>query len=76
MCNSKRYEFAFDVDDLQQPFPAPTLILVDRQDAAVGYRDQWRLIENYPRGTTAILDRAGHGLEVEQQALFRALVSE
>jgi pimeloyl-ACP methyl ester carboxylesterase len=47
-----------------------------RQDAAVGYRDQWRLIENYPRGTMAILDRAGHGLAVEQQALFRALVGE
>jgi len=71
-----RYGLSFGVDDLQQPFPAPTLILLGRQDAAVGYRDQWRLVENYPRGTMAILDRAGHGLVVEQQTLFRALVSE
>jgi pimeloyl-ACP methyl ester carboxylesterase len=71
-----RYGLSFGVDDLQRPFPAPTLILLGRQDAAVGYRDQWRLVENYPRGTMAILDRAGHGLAIEQQTLFRALVSE
>ncbi len=74
--DAARYGFSFDVDALQQPFPAPALTLLGRQDAAVGYRDQWRLIENYPRGTLVILDRAGHGLEVEQQALFRALVGE
>jgi pimeloyl-ACP methyl ester carboxylesterase len=74
--DATRYGFSFNVDELQQPFPAPTLILMGRQDAAVGYRDQWRLIENYPRGTFVVLDRAGHGLEVEQQVLFRALVGE
>ncbi len=74
--DAARYGFSFDVDALEQPFAAPALILMGRQDSAVGYRDQWRLVQNYPRGTVAILDRAGHGLEVEQQELFRVLVSE
>jgi hypothetical protein len=33
-------------------------------------------LENYPRGTFVVLDRAGHGLGVEQEDLFRALVGE
>jgi pimeloyl-ACP methyl ester carboxylesterase len=54
----------------------PALILLGRQDAVVGYRDAWRIIENYPRATFAILDRTGHFLTVEQQALYSTLVNE
>ena len=68
--------FSFDVDALSGPFPAPTLILTGRQDSECGYRDAWRILENYPRGTFAVLDRAGHLLSWEQRALFRAMVSE
>jgi hypothetical protein len=42
----------------------------------VGYRDAWGILENYPRGTFVSLDPAGHFLEIEQQDLFRVLVSE
>jgi pimeloyl-ACP methyl ester carboxylesterase len=70
------YVLSFDVDDLPQPFPGPTLILAGRQDADVGYRDVWRLLDSYPRATVAILDRAGHYLPVEQKRLFRILVAE
>ena len=56
--------------------PQPALILAGRQDATVGYLDALKLTENYPRGTFAILDRAGHGLEVEQETLFNSLVEE
>ncbi|HTX43305.1 MAG TPA: alpha/beta hydrolase, partial [Methanocella sp.] len=61
------YECSFDVDGLERPFDRPALILAGRQDASVGYKDTERLIDNYSRGTFAILDRAGHGLEVEQE---------
>ena len=71
-----RWAISFDVDDLPEPLRSPVLIVTGRQDAAVGYRDAWRIVENFPRGTFAVLDRAGHGLEVEQMGLFRALVSE
>jgi pimeloyl-ACP methyl ester carboxylesterase len=69
-------EFSFDVDKPGEPFPAPALIVTGRQDSLCGYRDAWILLDNYPRATFAVLDRAGHGVSNEQQALFRALVSE
>jgi pimeloyl-ACP methyl ester carboxylesterase len=69
------YPLSFDVD-AAPPFEKPTLILVGRQDAMVGYRDAWKILENYPRGTFAVLDRAGHNLQIEQETLFNALVNE
>ena len=72
----ENYAFSFDVDDLAEPFGGPTLMLMGRQDSVCGYRDAWDLIEAYPRATFAVLDRAGHGLSVEQRGLFSALVDE
>ncbi|HEV8166618.1 MAG TPA: alpha/beta hydrolase [Actinomycetota bacterium] len=54
----------------------PTLILVGRQDATVGYAGAWRLLEHYPRATFAVLDRAGHALPHEQPGLLAALLGE
>ena len=71
-----RYGFSFDVDALPHPFAGPTAIIAGRQDSAVGYRDAWRIVEEYPRATFVILDRSGHMLTVEQEGLFRALVNE
>lgn len=71
-----RYGFSFDADLLAQPFMAPTLIVTGRQDTIVGYRDAWRVVENYPRATFAVLDRADHGLPIDQDALYRALVND
>ena len=68
--------FSFDVDAPSEPFREPTLILVGRQDSGSGYRDAWKILENYPRATFAVLDRAGHRLQMEQETLFNALVNE
>ncbi|MGZ4911486.1 MAG: alpha/beta fold hydrolase [Halobacteriota archaeon] len=73
---NRGYSFSFEVDQLPHPFDRPSLILVGRQDASVGYRDSLKLASEYSRGTVAILDRAGHGLEVEQETVFNCLVSE
>jgi pimeloyl-ACP methyl ester carboxylesterase len=73
---SQGYAFSFDVDGPAVHFEKPTLILVGRQDAIVGYRDAWTIIESYPRATFAVLDRAGHNLPIEQERLFAALVEE
>lgn len=70
------YSLSFDVDQLEHPFERPSLILSGRQDTSVGYRDSLRISENFSRGTFAILDRAGHGLEVEQENVFNCLVDE
>lgn len=73
---TERYAFSFDVDTLLGVFEKPSLILVGRQDSSVGYRDAWTILENYPRGAFAVLDRAGHNLQIEQEKLFNALVNE
>lgn len=71
-----RYGFSFDVDNLPEPLNAPTLILAGRQDDSVGYRDAWAILENFPRASFVVLDRAGHGLAIEQEELFNTLVHE
>ena len=70
------YEFSFDVDELPHPFHSPALVLTGRQDSVVGFADARRIVDNLPRGTFAILDRAGHNLQFEQVGLFDALVGE
>lgn len=57
-------------------YTKPTLIVTGRQDATVGYADQWSLIDHYPRATFAVLDRAGHALLIEQPTLLNALLAE
>lgn len=73
-----RGEFSFEVDTPPEPYDNPTLIVMGRQDSYVGYRESWSLMENYPRATFAVLDRAGHflGRPGEQDQLFVALVNE
>jgi pimeloyl-ACP methyl ester carboxylesterase len=68
--------FSFDVDTLPAPFDGPTLILTARQDAICGYRDAWDLLDNYPRATFAVLDGAGHFINIEQDRLCQALLGE
>lgn len=58
------------------PFGRPTLILTGRQDSIVGYVDQFALLKHYPRATFAVLDVAGHNLQIEQPGLFKALMHE
>jgi pimeloyl-ACP methyl ester carboxylesterase len=70
------YQFSFDPDNLQEPCTAPALIVTGRQDSNCGYRGTWGLLDNFPRATFALLDRAGHAVTLEQKALYRALVSE
>jgi len=72
----KNYAFSFDIARLPEPFTKPALFLHGRQDSVCGYRDAWKLIENYPRATYAVLDRAGHSLQMEQPALYEALTNE
>ncbi|HML50971.1 MAG TPA: alpha/beta hydrolase [Propionicimonas sp.] len=60
----------------QEPFLGPSVTLVGRQDIAVGYQDQWRLLTRYPRMSLAALDTAGHNVQIEQPQLFEALMVE
>lgn len=70
------YAFSFDVDGLKDKFEKPTVFILGKQDISVGYKDVWNILDNYPRGTFVVLDRAGHNLQLEQVGLFTSLVNE
>jgi pimeloyl-ACP methyl ester carboxylesterase len=57
-------------------YPGPALVITGRQDAMCGYADAWRFTEQFPRATYAVLDRAGHALQIEQATLLQAHVAE
>jgi len=73
---NENYQFSFDLDATDNIFHKPTLVLLGRFDTEVGYRDALKVIENYPRATYAILDKAGHSLSWEQSELFATLVKD
>ena len=70
------YSLSFDVDKLNKKVDKPALILLGKQDDCVGYKDAWSILENFPRATFAILDRAGHCLQIEQEKLFNSLIND
>ncbi|WP_160037233.1 alpha/beta fold hydrolase [Paenibacillus sp. An7] len=70
----RNYVFSTNKDGLV--FDKPTVFTLGRQDAVVGYIDALRIIENYPRATFAVLDRAGHNLQIEQAVLFESLIRD
>ena len=72
----ERYVGTFPLEGDVPAFDRPTLVVVGRQDSTTGYRDQWPLLEHYPRATFAVLDRGGHHVHLEQPALFTALTHE
>ena len=71
----EKYAFSFDVDALAEPFPGPSLLIMGRQDSVAGFRDAWNIIENYPRASYVVLDRAGHPLE-DSARLVKVLMGE
>jgi pimeloyl-ACP methyl ester carboxylesterase len=71
----QRWSLTDDPED-GPAFTRPVLILTGRQDATAGHADQFALLPHYPHATFAVLDVAGHNLQLEQPALFGALLEE
>ena len=71
----ENYSFSFNVDEEIKMinFSKPSLFITGRQDNTVGYYDLYNLLEDYPRATFAILDTAGHNLQIEQEEVFNSL---
>ncbi|WP_163853218.1 alpha/beta fold hydrolase [Paenibacillus elgii] len=65
------YHFQCDPIPEDSRFPQPTLFLLGRQDAICGYRDHLAVLESFPRATFAVLDGAGHLLQIEQRKLVQ-----
>jgi pimeloyl-ACP methyl ester carboxylesterase len=68
----------YPLRDEQSAFPygGPVSIITGRQDAIVGFADQFRRLACYPAGSYTVLDRAGHYLPFEQPIAFATLVGE
>lgn len=58
-------DLKYNFDDLEQPFLKPALIVAGKQDTAVGYKDLYDLLDNYPRATLSILDNGKHDIQIE-----------
>jgi pimeloyl-ACP methyl ester carboxylesterase len=72
----KNRPFSFDLEAGAKIFSKPSLLLAGRQDTAVGYHDAWSIVDKYPRMTFAVLDKASHDLEIEQEKVFNVLINE
>ncbi|WP_232695532.1 alpha/beta fold hydrolase [Brevibacillus daliensis] len=70
----KYYAFTFQLEDDAIPFEKPVAIITGRQDSVAGYQNQWSVIEKYPRATFAVLDEAGHLLQIEKEKVVQALI--
>lgn len=57
-------------------YDKPALFLTGRQDNVTGYEDVYALLPHYPCASFAVLDTAGHNLQIEQPVLFNALMGE
>lgn len=70
------YSFVVDVDKVikDMDYDKPSLIMTGRQDTIVGYKDQWHLVDIFPRASFAVLDATDHSLQIEAPKIFTALV--
>lgn len=64
------YGFTFEYTLKNTEFHKPVTILTGRQDHAVGYSDAYEILCSFPRATFAVLDCAGHNLQIENESLF------
>jgi pimeloyl-ACP methyl ester carboxylesterase len=71
-----RANWALSTPPEARVYERPALIVAGRQDSVTGYAEQYTLLPHYPRATYAVLDVAGHNLQLEQPGLFAALVNE
>lgn len=70
------YEFSSNSFDEMSSFDKPSLFIMGRQDSVVGYKDAWNILDKFPRTTFAVVDKAGHNLQIEQKILFDSLVKD
>lgn len=70
------YSHEFEAKIRMMEFGKPTCILTGRQDQAVGYLDAFEMLNRFPRATFAVLDCAGHNLQMENEPVFHQMVQD
>ncbi len=69
----RKLAYSFELNDLEYPFNKSALIISGRQDSVVGYNSSLALSKEFPRATVAVVDNAGHALQIEQPEIFNFL---
>ena len=54
----------------------PALIILGKQDSICGYKDHFFLLEKFSNATFAILDGAGHMLQIEKRKVVQGLIKD
>ncbi len=57
-------------------FDKPSTFILGKQDAVVGYKDAFQILDRYQKASYNVLEQAGHYLQIEQADLFQKLVNE
>lgn len=50
------------------------LFVLGKQDSICGYKDHYALLDKFPNATFAVLDQAGHMLQIEKRELVQSLL--
>ena len=69
------YELPHPPEERLQGYQGSLMVITARQDAVVGFADQWQMVQHYPHATFVALDRAGHNVQIEQPGLVCDLIA-
>jgi pimeloyl-ACP methyl ester carboxylesterase len=72
----KGYFFKEEPFHNMEKLEQPTLILLGKQDSICGYEDHYALLEKFQHATLAVLDQAGHMLQIEKRDVVQSMVKE
>lgn len=72
---NSEYILPTNPDEYLDNYRKPVLIVTGKQDAIVGYKDQWDLARTFLHSTYAALDCAGHNVHLDQPHQVRALLT-
>ena len=71
------YSFSTNIDKkIKNKFNKPSLFMAGKQDSITGYKQLIGISENYSRGTVAIIDGAGHNIQIEKPKIFEMLIKD
>jgi pimeloyl-ACP methyl ester carboxylesterase len=73
---TKRYFLSEEPLHDVKSLPHSALFLLGKQDYICGYKDHQHLAEKFPNSTFAVLDRAGHMLQIEKREVVQMLVKD
>lgn len=62
--------------DLGKKYDFPVVFIEARQDNFVGYEAAFALLKCFPHACYAVIDCAGHNLQIERVMIFEAMVKE